>query len=270
MGSICSHRRFSLCAKCLRRKVFDPNTDLYVLVDPALRSIAREFEITKKMAERLEQLRNFEIAIVCDDSGSMKTPIASTKCTRWDQLRELVKIVIKIGVIFDSNGVDIYFLNRDPYLYVKDPATVDRAFEEPPSGMTPLVPVLKKIFKSKLASEGREKKLLVLVTTDGVPTDDDGNECIPALERVLTKRRNKETTHVSFLLCTDEPYCIKYLLKWDEQMKNLDVTQDYHMEKARIQKCKGNDDFKFSYGDYIVKALIGSIDRDMDALNEPF
>ena len=222
------------------------------------------------MAERLEQLRDFEIAIVCDDSGSMKTPIDGTKRTRWDQLCDLVKIVIKIGVVFDSNGVDIHFLNRESYRNVKDPATVDQAFEKPPTGMTPLVPVLKKIFKSRLADGQRDKKLLVLVTTDGVPTDDDGNENISKLERALTRKRHVETTYVSFLLCTDEPYCTKYLKKWDKQMENLDVTQDYLTEKARIQKCRGDNDFQFSYGDYIVKALIGSIDPEMDALNDSF
>lgn len=122
-----------------------------------------------QMAERLRKLRDFEIVIVCDDSGSMRTPVDGTQRTRWDELCSIVKIVLRVGVIFDSNGVDIYFLNRESYCNVQKPNTVDEAFEAPPSGFTPLVRILKDIFTSKLADRGRDKNLLVFIATDGLP-----------------------------------------------------------------------------------------------------
>ena len=87
----------------------------------------------------------------------MLTPVDGTQRTRWDELCDIVKIVLKISVMFDSNGVDIYFLNRGSFRNVKDPHAVDQFFQTPPSGFTPLVPVLNDIFTSKLADPGRDK-----------------------------------------------------------------------------------------------------------------
>ena len=42
-------------------------------------------------------------------------------------------------------------------------------------------------------------------------------------------------------------------------MPNLDVIDDYRSEKAEIQRNRGPT-FPFSFGDYIVKALLGSLD----------
>jgi hypothetical protein len=42
-------------------------------------------------------------------------------------------------------------------------------------------------------------------------------------------------------------------------MHNLDVIDDYRSERAEIQRVRGAN-FPFSFGDYIVKALLGSID----------
>jgi hypothetical protein len=177
----------------------------------------------------------------------MLTPVDNTQRTRWDELCEIAKVVLKIGVIFDSNGVEIYFLNRGSFQNVKDPHIVDKFFQTPPSGYTPLVPVLNEIFTSKLANRGWDKKkLLVFVATDGVPTDEDGNENVQELERTMREKRRIETTYVSFLLCTDDPTCDDYLTEWDR-----------------------TGELFFSRGEYVVKALVGAIDPEIDALNEP-
>ena len=42
-------------------------------------------------------------------------------------------------------------------------------------------------------------------------------------------------------------------------MPNLDVMDDYRSERAEIQRTRGAN-FPFSFGDYIVKSLLGSID----------
>ena len=66
----------------------------------------------------------------------------------------------------DSNGVDVYFLNRDPMLNVTNTQNVHHMFNSPPQGLTPLVPALRRILASK-RSLTYEKKLLILIATDG-------------------------------------------------------------------------------------------------------
>jgi hypothetical protein len=199
----------------------------------------------------------------------MLTKVDGTQRTRWDELCEIVKMVLKIGVIFDGNGVDIYFLNRDSFLKVKDSHIVDQVFQTPPCGYTPLVPVLHEIFTSNLAKHGRDKKLLVFVATDGMPTDEDGNTNIDELEYVMRHIRQVETTYVSFLLCTDDPSCVNYLSKWYRTMANVDLTDDFHTERERVLRCSKKPDQRFSRGDYVVKALVGAIDPEIHVFDEP-
>jgi len=68
--------------------------------------------------------------------------------------------------VIDPNGVDIYFLNRDPMLNVTDGRYVRQAFNIPPQGMTPLVPALRRIIAAK-GNQTYGKKLLILIATDG-------------------------------------------------------------------------------------------------------
>lgn len=42
-------------------------------------------------------------------------------------------------------------------------------------------------------------------------------------------------------------------------MPNLDVMDDYASERDEIQRIRGKN-FPFSFGDYIAKALLGSMD----------
>ena len=135
-------------------------------------------------------------------------------------------------------------------------------------GYTLLVPVLNRIFTSRLADRGRDKKLLVFVATDGMPTDNNGNEVIKDFEQCMQKTRRIETTHVSFLLCTDEEDVVNYMREFDERMNNVNVTDNFHTERDRIRKYQKDSNYRFSRGDYIIKAVVGAIDPEIDALNE--
>lgn len=232
--------------------------------------IYNKIHIDSRFINFLLTLKNFEIVIVCDDSFSMTTEVDGTHRTRWDELREIVKRILQIAVLFDQNGVDIYFLNEDEvFEKIKNPKDVDDLFSKEPNGYTPLVPILSKIFQSRLAKRGREKKLLVFVATDGKPTNVDGDSEIEELEDLLRNMRTVDTTYVSFLLCTDERECVDYMERWDRTMINVDVTDDYETEKEKIRRCQGDPHYPFTYDDYIVKALIGSIVPHIDRLNEP-
>lgn len=50
-------------------------------------------------------------------------------------------------------------------------------------------------------------------------------------------------------------------------MKRLDIVDDYRSERNEIRRVQGKS-FPFSFGDYVVKCLIGSFDRDTDMLDE--
>lgn len=227
-----------------------------------------KYQIRSYWIQHILELRNFEIAIVIDDSGSMTTPVDDTERTRWAELCEIIKRILPIALAFDSNGVDLHCLNGEKYLKIKNAEDVEHVFAREPMGFTPLVPVLQGIFQSSLANKGQDKKLLVFVATDGKPTNDEGDEDIGEFESLMRYARNAKTTYVSFLLCTDDPVSVGYLEGWDKSMDNVDVTDDYQSELTKIRQCQENENFTFTKEDYIVKALVGAIVPHLDRLNE--
>ena len=232
-----------------------------------LRAIAGRHEINDALAQRLNILQQFELVVLCDDSGSMNTPVDGTQGTRWDELRAIVQIIIEIGVIFDSNGVDVHFLNRPAMPNVTDPRQVMESFSQRPGGLTPLTPSLRRIFQSAASKPGSDKRLLVFVATDGAPTDGAGQVDIQGLENLMRNERQANTTYVTFLACTDDEASVAYLSQWDRTMMNVDVVDDYKTEREEVRRARGHN-YPFSFGDYVVKALLGAVDPQMDMLDE--
>lgn len=232
-----------------------------------LRTIASRYEINDTLAQRLNLLSQFEIVILCDDSGSMNTPVDGTNGTRWDELRSIVQIVMEIGTVFDSNGVDVYFLNRPPMRNVTDARQVVESFIQRPGGLTPLTQALRQIFQSAGSKPGSDKRLLVFVATDGAPTDPNGNVDIQSLENLMRNERRANTTYVTFLACTDDESSVAYLSNWDRNMMNVDVVDDYKTEREEVRRNRGYN-YPFSFGDYVAKALLGAVDPQMDLLDE--
>ncbi|CAF2758329.1 unnamed protein product [Rotaria sp. Silwood2] len=234
--------------------------------------IAARYEISHEFASRLRQLEGYEIVFLCDDSGSMGTAVDTdnafaVRSTRWDELKQIVSITVDIGSVLDPDGLDIYFLNRPPLLHVKHSSELMPAFAKPPNGLTPITRVLRQILQAK-QSEIQERKLLIIIATDGQPTDDYGKTDIGALERVLKYERTPaDRVLITFCACTDDDQAVGYLNRWDETIPFLDVCDDYRSERKEIWRVQGRQ-FPFSFGDYVVKILLGSIDRYFDNLDQ--
>ena len=230
--------------------------------------VCRDYEINNDFALRLRNLEGYEIVVICDDSGSMNTPVTSPGSnafsklpTRWDELKNTVGIIVDIAAIMDHDGIDVYFLNRPPLLHITHHSQLDGSFNMKASGGTPIVPVLRSILQTKC-----EKKRLIILATDGCPNDEGGRDGITVFREVLANERGP-FDFVTIVACTDEDAAIDYLNDWDKQIPHLDVVDDYHSERDEIIDVQGPR-FKFSFGDYVVKALMGSIDPWFDSLDE--
>jgi len=231
------------------------------------------YEINHTFATKLRALEGYEIVFICDDSGSMNTPLGDLSGpfdkmpSRWDELKQTVSIVVDLASVFDPDGVDVYFLNREPVFHVQSSEQLVPVFAVPPSGPTPIVPVFRRVLRDK-QHEIEERKLLILLATDGVPTDNQGHRDIRSFEYVLKhERKPVNRIPVTIIACTDDDDCIGYLNDWDKKLPNLDVVDDYRNEKREIQACQGKQ-FPFSFGDYVVKILMGGVDSWFDDLDE--
>lgn len=233
------------------------------------KEVCQLYEINNTFASKLKQLEKFKIVIIADDSGSMNSKITSIhrdssaqeSYTRWDELKEMVKIIIDISTAIDHKSLDLHFLNRPGLLNVTDSEYLDEIFMAKPKGYTPIVNSFDKIMR-----EFCDTNRLIILVTDGVPTDTNGHSNTPTFKKFLqcTRRSND---FVSIIACTDDKKTMKYLNNWDKDISNLDVCDDYYSERKEISRAMGSD-FQFSFGDYVVKCLLGSIDPWFDTLDE--
>lgn len=230
-------------------------------------------EISNQCAVKLRQLEGYDVVIIADDSSSMSAPVKNPNTkdfknlvTRWQEMKETLSVIMELSMILDNDGIDVYFLNRDPVFNVTSQEVLDRVFSVEPKGYTPIVPILRKVMNDKKKSIV-EKKLLIILATDGEPTDQKGNSDVDKLFEVLKKERvPKNRIHTTILACTDDDSTMDYLENWDNSLENFDVVDDYYSEKIRIQNAQGKE-FRFSRGDYVVKIMLGSIDKEFDSLD---
>ncbi|CAM4854505.1 unnamed protein product [Rotaria socialis] len=109
----------------------------------AYEDFTHRYAINKNFATKLHQLRGYEIVFICDDSDSMKNPIVckdfssrqQEETTRWEQLKNIVSIVVDLASTLDPDGVDVYFLNRRPALNVRSSKELTNIFATPPNGI---------------------------------------------------------------------------------------------------------------------------------------
>ena len=146
-----------------------------------------------------------------------------------DELKKTVSIVVDVATTLDPDGVDVYFLNRPPMKNVRSSEELHEVFSIPPDGKltsvtvtwilsqlfylgpTPIVPVVREILHEK-RNIIHERKLLLLIATDGQPTDDLGNPKIEEFRRFLEReRRPIEKIPVSIIACTGNSL-IKHLI----------------------------------------------------------
>lgn len=142
-------------------------------------------------------------------------------------------------------------------------ADVQRAFDyAPPSGFTPLTRAICTI----LGSRATERNVLLLIATDGEPTDDHGRVDIPSFIAALSSKR--PNVFVQIMACTDDESAVAYLDNVDRTVPRVDVTDDFRSERAQILRAQGAS-YHFTFGDYIVKSLLGPVDPFFDSLDTP-
>lgn len=224
--------------------------------------LVKQNELKSEIAEQLYNvLSTCEIVLLCDDSDSMNKaiaeegtdPFAPKRSTRWLELKKLAAIIIDFVTAINPDGLDIYFLNRPPLYRVTNTAGLQSAFSIAPNGGTPLIGALNHIYNEK-RNVPSNKSLLIVVITDGEPTDGSRNDLYYAL---VNKRPN---VHVSFAECTDNAEDMEYLDAWDGLVRNFDNTEDYREELARVKNVQGQQ-FKFDFTDYVIKILLATFVR---------
>lgn len=227
-----------------------------------LADVCSQYEINLAFANFLRRIINYKVVIIADDSGSMNTPTDNNE-PRWNELCRFIQTTFLLSQVVENNPLDVYFLNRPSILGVHSMESISEAFRLRPNGGTPIVPILEYVLRQPYYGyEGR----IIIIATDGEPTDQSGHVNIRQLKDTLLNKRSV-TDYVTFLACTDDEHAVGYLNKWDKQIPRVDVSDDFISEKKEVLKVQG-EDFSFTYAHYIVKTVLGCVIPELDNLDE--
>eukprot|EP01033_Poteriospumella_lacustris_P011479 gene11479-8167_t len=205
-----------------------------------------KYEINPKYATMLQKITNFTSIIVADDSGSMNEladPDVGHSLTRWDELKKSLEIIIEAHSVFNIS-CDVYFINRGFVRNVQVYSQLQPFLVPPPQGGTNLMNILNMIQRDHIGAD-MGRPLIIHILTDGHPTDGNGNENIRDVAQWMRLR----------------PYPEKGIL-------GVDVSEDYRGETRDVRNTRGRN-YRFTFGDYIVKVLVGAIDPSIHNIDLP-
>ncbi|KAJ3356668.1 hypothetical protein HDU91_005521 [Kappamyces sp. JEL0680] len=170
-----------------------------------------------------------------------------------------VLVEISTALDGDDGGVDVYFLNRAPVKRVTSAAQIQDAFAIPPQGFTPMVNALDFICSEQIQHIS-SRPVLLIMATDGEPTLLDGRPDIGGFAQWM--QRKPPNLFVSIIACSDQRNDLGYLADIEKQASRTVVTHEFALERNDIALAN-NDAVAFSFREYLVKILLGSLDESI-------
>jgi hypothetical protein len=225
-----------------------------------LDQLAQSWSISRIFKERMPLLYGREFVFLFDDSGSMRNTDRGYPVSRWMELKQFAAQAIALSSAFDSDGVDVYFLNRPTVSGVRHVSQLEQTFQREPTDydLTPLSAKLDQILIEKREKFARGNCIL-LIATDGEPRSQDNRDSVQQFVSGLMTRHQRiglqspALIPIAIRACTNDINSIGYLNHIDQnQQLFVDVCDDYMQEKNEIQQVLGPD-FTFTIGDHCLK-----------------
>lgn len=231
-------------------------------VTKKLRAVLERYRVTIVDAHDVVALQDYQVVVIADDSGSMILPAAPEKhlepgmamTTRWDEMREVLSLLVAILGCFDGPGLDIHFLNRGKLSGVRsalDPP-FRNAFSASPSGSTPLTQALRTVAKTQEA----EKPIVLIIFNDGLP-DGGVQPFLREFQQLMAKESTPHNFTVLFLACTADLDNVGWLDEVDRQFWDVDVAEDYYSVGFDITGAPIGMD-SFTRADWAMRAIMNA------------
>ncbi|KAJ7058227.1 hypothetical protein C8F01DRAFT_1256103 [Mycena amicta] len=212
----------------------------------------------------LELLVKYDTVILMDDSASMMQKTGKGG-TRWQEAGDALAHLATTAAQYDSDGIDIHFLNRlytkKSSLNLRTAAAVREVFEEvTPAGFTPtgerldqlLKPYISRLEEARIDPDGTPrdphtheeiKRVNFIVITDGRPTDEPLDVIIQL--------------GIQFVQIGNDPKATAALNRLDDDLAQENDIPDI-VDTTPYSKLHPIT------ADGIIKCLIGGINRRVD------
>jgi len=179
--------------------------------------------------------------------------------TRWDLIKYYAIILTQIALIFDSNGPDVDFLNRDDIPNVTDVQQIVDAMASPP-GRHDLTPLGAALDSAATAAAPIERPLLTIFLSDGAPSD----ITVEQLGQKI-RSRNGETMFLVFAACTDNKDDVAFFDELDLNDATFDVLGPFMDEKKQVTKV---NKIPYSVGHHLARMVLDIVVPELDSLDE--
>lgn len=229
---------------------------------PDIRSVLEKYEMDPDFAGDLPIISEYHLSFIVDDSGSMST-LTKARESRWQELGRTFNDFITLASLF-AKGADVDFLNSGSFMDIPPDRLRALFAEREPSSGTALCTTLTKVLnRAKTRYRNGGGRTCIIIGTDGEPSDGTVTDLLNIInDRSL---RDPAVMPIMFLACSDDEHSIGYLNEIDRLAQSVDVCDDFTSEKNEIYAASGRI---ITYGDYLVKCLLGSIVPRYDAFDE--
>lgn len=232
-------------------------------------------------------LNAFDTTFVIDDSGSM------SEHDYWSQLRIALESLVSVAGKYDSDGIDIHFLNASEHdrTNITDTKQIGQVFEKvQPRGVTPTGACLDRILRSYLdkyaavktayaqssSSPGSDpnqqtlysllpKPLNIIVLTDGEPTDDPESVIVAAARALDKLNAPLHQVGIQFVQIGNEEGAREALEELDDRLEEIYAVRDMVDFTPFVPGESGTS----VTGEMILKALVGAVNRRYDRWRNP-
>jgi uncharacterized protein YegL len=236
----------------------------YIISDslPIVKEHLNKEQLNKEQPKNrgLERLNRLKTVILVDDSPSMEGEL-------WNDAREALAGVADLAAKYNSDGVDVHFLNNTHSVVdIKNSQDVRELFDSVlPDGETPTGAALSRMFNKYLPllenKRRPHKPVCLIVITDGVPTDDPKEVIIDAARRLDHTGVPLNKFGIQFVQIGDDTDATNALKELDDGIAGENGIRD--MVDTTPYRPDGG---QFTV-DSVIKILLGSIDKLVDELN---
>ena len=194
-------------------------------LESRIHSMQLELDLPEEIVRDLLSVSGTDIVVIADDSSSMNTVSDATDIsrpiTRWGELRSTLEQLVHLLLVVDhSDGFALKFLNDPSWYQINSAEGLAQVFSAKPQarGLTPLMSNLKLIANGYTGGAFPEGDTIVLVLTDGEPSD-----CkLPQIQQMLQGRA--KNVFMTFMMCTEEDSVVEAYNQCVDPIWGCDIT----------------------------------------------
>lgn len=179
----------------------------------------------------MSKLENRDYVLVLDKSGSMEATDTPSGKSRWEDAKESTLAIANKITQYDPDGITVIPFAGSFKVYENQTAAkvVDIFKENSPMGGTTLAPVLRQVFadynKRKAAGQTKANGELLIVVTDGQPSDDKA-VAQEIVKFTKTLSNGDDEYGIQFIQVGRDVDAAKFLKKLDDDLTSQGAAYD--------------------------------------------